>query len=284
MASAFGTACDRCGRDLLRQDLDTHLHVCPDCGHHRRLGGPARLRTLLDDGAWTEHDAELASTDPLSFSDRRTYTDRLADAMAATGLRDAAIAATGTICGVAVEVVAMDHRFLGGTLGMVTGEKVVRTADRARAARRPLLLVCASSGARIMEGALSLMQMAKIGVALGQLDRDGIPHVALLTDPTTGGVVLGCAMGAALVLAEPDAQIGFTPPAAIQQTTGHPLPNGFQRSEYLLDHGLIDLVVDRRELRGVLGRLLGVITDTTPAPEPPRGKPSVESGDERSRN
>jgi len=281
VASAFGTACDRCGRSLHRRDLEAHLHVCPDCRHHWRLGAAARLRTLLDDGSWREHDAELVSTDPLSFNDRRAYADRLTDAMAVTGLRDAAIAATGAIGGVAVEVVAMDHRFLGGTLGMVLGEKVVRASDRARAARRPLLLVCASSGARIMEGALSLMQMAKIGVALGQLDRDGIPHLALLTDPTTGGVVSACAMGADLILAEPEAQIGFAPPATIRQTIGRPLPDGFQRSEYLLDHGLIDLVVDRRELRDVLGRLLGLITDSATAPDPRPAQPTASDADKR---
>jgi len=254
--------------------------VCPDCGHHRRLGAAARLRTLLDDGGWREHDAELVSPDPLTFEDQRPYPDRLNEAMAATGLRDAAISATGAIGGVGLEVVAMDHRFLGGTLGVVVGEKIVRAADRARATRQPLLLVWASSGARIMEGALSLTQMAKIGVALGQLDQEGVPHLALLTDPTTGGVVSGSAMGADLILAEPNALIGFAPPQTIRQTIGGPLPDGFQRAEYLLAHGLIDLVVDRRELRAVLGRLLGLIAGgvSPAAPGRQRQRPDPDNG------
>jgi acetyl-CoA carboxylase carboxyl transferase subunit beta len=265
---SLGAPCPGCRRALTRRELETHQFVCPHCGHHFRLGAGARLRTLLDGATWKEHDAGLVSADPLAFRDRVSYRERLREGMAATGLRDAAIAASGTIAQMSVEIVAMEYRFLGGTMGVVVGEKIARAAERALTRGRPLVIVYCSSGARMMEGALSLMQMAKVGAALGRLDRARVPYVSLLTDPTTGGVA-GCAMVADIVIAEPRALVGFAPPHVIARTADSPLPPDFQRAEFLLTHGLVDMVVDRGKLRAVLGdvlRWLGAPPAAAPQP------------------
>jgi acetyl-CoA carboxylase carboxyl transferase subunit beta len=265
-SSGLWVTCPNCTRILRDRDAATTLRVCSSCGHHLRLDAAARLRTLLDLGRWTEHDARLASADPLAFTDQTPYPTRLQEGSAITGLRDAVIAATGTIEGLIVEVIAMDFGFIGGSLGIVGGEKIARAADRALAQRRPLVVVCASSGARVMEGTLSLVQMAKVSAALGSLDRARVPYVTVLTDPTTGAVAASLAMLADVIIAEPGARIGFAGPQVIERSGGR-LPQGFQRSEYLLEHGMVDMVVDRRELTPTLARLLRFLGATSAVTE-----------------
>ena len=248
--------CPGCAQILYHKDLAANLSVCSKCAHHFRLDAAARLRSLVDDGVWKEHDAALVSTDPLAFTDRKPYAERLQEGMAATGLRDAVITATGAIEGLGVEIVAMEYGFIGGSMGVVVGEKITRAAERSIAGRHPLVIICCSGGARMMEGTLSLMQMAKISVALAQLDRARVPYVAVLTDPTTGGVTASFAMLADVSIAEPGALIGFAGPRVIEQTIGQKLPPGFQRSEFLLAHGMLDMIVDRRELKTMIARTL----------------------------
>ena len=248
--------CPGCAQILYKKDLAANLSVCPTCAHHFRLDAAARLRSLLDDGVWKEHDAGLVSNDPLGFVDRRPYVERLQEGMAATGLRDAVITATGAIEGLVVEIVAMEYGFIGGSMGVVVGEKIARAAERSTARRHPLVIICCSGGARMMEGTLSLMQMAKISVALARLDRARVPYVAVLTDPTTGGVTASFAMLADVSIAEPGALIGFAGPRVIAQTIRQKLPAGFQRSEFLLEHGMLDMIMDRRELRPMIARTL----------------------------
>jgi acetyl-CoA carboxylase carboxyl transferase subunit beta len=247
--------CPECSQIIYNKDLATNLSVCPKCAHHFRVNAGERLRMLLD-GDWVEHDASLASTDPLTFTDTKPYRKRLEASMAATGLKDAVIVASGTIEGIPAVVAAMDYGFIGGSMGVVVGEKITRAIERAIAARCPVVIVCCSGGARMMEGALSLMQMAKICGALARLDRERIPYIAVLTDPTTGGVTASFAMLGDLNIGEPKALIGFAGPRVIEQTIRQKLPDGFQRSEFLLEKGMLDLVVDRREMKAVIARAL----------------------------
>jgi acetyl-CoA carboxylase carboxyl transferase subunit beta len=214
-----------------------------------------RLRSLFD-GDWQEHDAGLASTDPLKFVDTKPYRDRLRASQAATGLRDALIVGTGTLDGLPVVIAAMEYAFIGGSMGVVVGEKLTRAIERGLAGRMPVIIVSSSGGARMMEGALSLMQMAKVSAALARLDRARLPYISVLTDPTTGGVTASFAMLGDLNIAEPKALIGFAGPRVIEQTIRQKLPPGFQRSEFLLDHGMMDMVVDRRELKATIARAL----------------------------
>jgi acetyl-CoA carboxylase carboxyl transferase subunit beta len=233
---------------------------------------------MLLDGGWSEHDAGLRSTDPLSFTDTKAYRDRLAKAIAATGLNDAIIVGSGTIEGLPAVVAAMEYSFIGGSMGVVVGEKITRAAERACEERAALIVVSCSGGARMMEGTLSLMQMAKISAALGRLDRAGLPYLSILTDPTTGGVTASFAMLGDLNIAEPKALIGFAGPRVIEQTIRQKLPDGFQRSEFLLEKGFIDLIVDRRELKATVARslrLLGVGPRSVPPPAA-----AVPTGDE----
>ena len=259
--------CPGCAQILYNKDLTANLNVCPGCAHHFRLDAAARLRSLLDDGVWREHDAGLVSNDPLAFVDRKPYAERLQEGMAATGLRDAVITATGDIERLTVEIAAMEFGFIGGSMGVVVGEKITRAAERAVARRHPLVIICCSGGARMMEGTLSLMQMAKISVALARLDRSRLPYVAVLTDPTTGGVTASFAMLADISLAEPGALIGFAGPRVIEQTIRQKLPAGFQRSEFLLEHGMLDMIVDRREMKATIARTLRFM-GATPRPTP----------------
>jgi acetyl-CoA carboxylase carboxyl transferase subunit beta len=247
--------CPGCSQIIYNKDLATNLNVCPKCAHHFRLGATERLRTLLD-GEWTEHDPDLVSTDPLTFTDTKSYKERLQGGMASTGLKDAIIVASGTIEEIAVIVAAMEYGFIGGSMGVVVGEKITRAIERAIDERRPLVIVCCSGGARMMEGALSLMQMAKICSALAHLERARLPYISVLTDPTTGGVTASFAMLGDLNIAEPKALIGFAGPRVIEQTIRQKLPDGFQRSEFLLEKGMLDLVVDRRELKATIARAL----------------------------
>ena len=257
--------CPGCAQILYNKDLAANLSVCPNCAHHFRLDAAARLRSLLDDGVWKEHDAGLVSNDPLGFVDRKPYADRLREGMAATGLRDAVITASGAIEELAVEIVAMEYGFIGGSMGVVVGEKITRAAERSTAQRHPLVIICCSGGARMMEGTLSLMQMAKISVALARLDRARVPYVAVLTDPTTGGVTASFAMLADISIAEPRALIGFAGPRVIEQTIRQKLPTGFQRSEFLLEHGMLDMIADRRTLRPVIAKALRFMGATPPS-------------------
>jgi acetyl-CoA carboxylase carboxyl transferase subunit beta len=247
--------CPGCGQILYNKDLSTNLSVCPKCAHHFRLNATDRLRMLFDD-RWVEHDKGLLSTDPLGFTDTKAYKARLAAGAAATGFKDAVITAVGTIDGIQTAVAAMDYEFIGGSMGVVVGEKIARAIERAIEARSPVVIVCCSGGARMMEGALSLMQMAKVCGALARLDRARLPYISVLTDPTTGGVTASFAMLGDLNIGEPKALIGFAGPRVIEQTIRQTLPEGFQRSEFLLEKGMLDLVVDRRELRSVIANAL----------------------------
>ncbi len=248
--------CDGCRQIIWKRDLETNLNVCPKCGYHFRVDARTRLAQLLDDAQWTELDADLASSDPLSFADQKPYRERLSAMKAATGLNDALITAEGSLAGRPVIVCAMEYRFIGGSMGCVVGEKITRAIERAIETRRPLLIVAASGGARMMEGAVSLMQMAKISCALMKLEEARVPYISILTDPTTGGVTASFAMLGDFNIAEPNALIGFAGPRVIEQTMRQKLPPGFQRSEFLLQHGMLDAVVKRSELKAWIARAL----------------------------
>src|SRR5437773_6525226 len=248
--------CAGCSQAIYHKELATTLNVCPKCGHHFRLNAAERLRTLFDDAEWIEYDRGLVSTDPLSFTDTKPYRARLDTSIEATGLKDAIITASGRIDGIETMVGAMEYEFIGGSMGVVVGEKITRAIERAIEQRAPVVIVCCSGGARMMEGALSLMQMAKICGGLARLDRERLPYISVLTDPTTGGVTASFAMLGDLNIAEPKALIGFAGPRVIEQTIRQKLPEGFQRSEFLLEKGMIDLIVDRREMKGVIASAL----------------------------
>jgi acetyl-CoA carboxylase carboxyl transferase subunit beta len=261
--------CPGCSQAIYNKELATNANVCPKCGHHFRLNASERLR-LLFDGDWTEHDRNLTSTDPLSFSDTKPYKNRLKAGEEATGLKDAVIVGTGAIDGIRTVVASMEYGFIGGSMGVVVGEKIARAIERAMAESCPIVIVCCSGGARMMEGALSLMQMAKICGALARLDRARLPYISVLTDPTTGGVTASFAMLGDLNIAEPKALIGFAGPRVIEQTIRQKLPEGFQRSEFLLDKGMLDLIVDRREMKAIIAsalRFMGASRAVTPADE-----------------
>jgi len=263
--------CPSCNRALYHKDLAETLQVCPHCTHHFRMSAAERLATLFDDARWTEHDAGLRSLDPLSFTDTKPYRDRLAATIKKTGMNDAVIVASGLIADMPVVVAAMEYSFIGGSMGVVVGEKITRGAERALAAGCPFIVVSCSGGARMMEGALSLMQMAKVSAALGRLDRAGLPYLSILTDPTTGGVTASFAMLGDLNIAEPKALIGFAGPRVIEQTIRQILPEGFQRSEFLLEKGFIDLIIDRREMKQTVANSLRMFTgrrDVVPVPAP----------------
>ncbi|HWK10558.1 MAG TPA: acetyl-CoA carboxylase, carboxyltransferase subunit beta [Vicinamibacterales bacterium] len=247
--------CPSCAEIIYNKDLVTTLNVCPKCAHHFRLSATERLKMLFD-GAWQEFDEGLRSPDPLEFTDTKPYHTRLESTIANTGLNDAVICAIGTVAGVETSIAAMEYGFIGGSMGVVVGEKITRAIDRAIERELPVIIVSCSGGARMMEGALSLMQMAKISAALARLDRARLPYISLLTDPTTGGVTASFAMLGDVNIAEPKALIGFAGPRVIEQTIRQKLPEGFQRSEFLLEHGMLDMVVDRRELKAAIARIL----------------------------
>src|SRR5437867_3270081 len=247
--------CPDCSQIIYNKDLVTNLNVCPKCVHHFRVNAVERLRMLLD-GEWVEYDKALVSMDPLTFTDTKPYKARLKASIEATGLKDAVVVASGKIDGIGVIVASMEYGFIGGSMGVVVGEKVARAIERAITTRAPLVIVCCSGGARMMEGALSLMQMAKICGALARLDRERLPYISVLTDPTTGGVTASFAMLGDLNIAEPQALIGFARPRVSEQTTQQKLPEGFQRSEFLLEKGMIDFVIDRREMKAAIARAL----------------------------
>jgi acetyl-CoA carboxylase carboxyl transferase subunit beta len=247
--------CPKCGEILYTNRLAQNDYVCPACGHHHRVGALEYIRILVGD-TFEEQDAGLRSADPLAFVDEKPYPERLEAAERKTRRGDAVIVGLGELEEIPVSLAVMDFEFIGGSMGSVVGEKITRATHRSLAERRPLIIVSASGGARMMEGVLSLMQLAKTSAALGQLHEAGIPFVSVLTDPTTGGTTASYAMLGDVNLAEPGALIGFAGPRVIEQTIKQELPKGFQRSEFLLAHGMIDAIVDRRELRGTIARHL----------------------------
>jgi len=248
--------CPGCAQLIYKNDLEQNLSVCPKCAHHFRITSAERLRALFDDGKYTEHFTELTSTDPLHFTDTKPYRERLQKTILATGMKDACVVATGRMDGLEVVIAAMEYQFIGGSMGVVVGEKITRAIEMAVERRQPAMVISCSGGARMMEGALSLMQMAKVSAALARLDRARLPFISVLTDPTTGGVTASFAMLGDLNIAEPRALIGFAGPRVIEQTIRQKLPEGFQRSEFLVEHGMLDLIVDRRDMKATLSRAL----------------------------
>jgi acetyl-CoA carboxylase carboxyl transferase subunit beta len=252
--------CDSCRKVIWKKDLEENLNVCQHCNRHFRIDARTRLGQLLDDGKYEIFDDGLTSTDPLQFADLKPYRQRLQQAKKDTGLNDAVINAAGTLEGRPVIVSAMEYSFIGGSMGAVVGEKIARAVERATADGRPLIVVSASGGARMMEGVISLMQLAKISAALARMDRARVPYISVLTDPTTGGVTASYAMLGDLNIAEPGALIGFAGPRVIEQTIRQKLPEGFQRSEFLLQHGMLDAVVPRKALKGYIARALAFMS------------------------
>jgi len=248
--------CEGCRQIIWKKDLEANWSVCPKCGNHFRIDAITRLKLLCDDAAYLEFDAGLASSDPLGFVDSKPYRDRLAETQQATNLADALISAAGKLEGRQIHICSMEPRFIGGSMGCVVGEKIARAIERAIDKRTPLLIVSASGGARMQEGAISLMQMAKISAALMRMDEARLPYISVLTDPTTGGVTASYAMLGDLNIAEPGALIGFAGPRVIEQTIRQKLPEGFQRSEFLLKHGMLDAVVPRLELKSFIAKSL----------------------------
>jgi len=248
--------CENCRQIIWKKDLEENMNVCPKCEKHFRSDARTRLAQLMDDGQYEVFDDNLASTDPLKFVDLKPYSRRLRQAQQDTGLKDAVINAQGKIQGRTVVASVMEYSFIGGSMGAVVGEAITRAIERAAASQNPLLIVSASGGARMMEGVVSLMQLAKISAALARLDKTKVPYISLLTDPTTGGVTASFAMLGDLNIAEPGALIGFAGPRVIEQTIRQKLPPGFQRSEFLLEHGMLDAVVSRKQLKPYIARAL----------------------------
>jgi acetyl-CoA carboxylase carboxyl transferase subunit beta len=248
--------CEGCRQIIWKKELEDNLNVCPKCEYHFRIGSAERLMLLLDEDSIETQDESLESTDPLNFSDTRPYKTRLEKSKAASGLKDAIINATGTMNGRPIIVSAMEYSFIGGSMGAVVGEAITRAVERAIRDRKPIIVVSASGGARMMEGVVSLMQMAKISAALARLDSAKIPYISVLTDPTTGGVTASYAMLGDLNIAEPGALIGFAGPRVIEQTIRQKLPEGFQTSEFLISHGMLDAVVHRKDMKSYIARAL----------------------------
>ena len=250
--------CESCRTIVFRKDLEANLLVCPKCQFHFKMNSKQRLEMLLD-GRWTEHDARMTSTDPLKFVDTKPYAARLKEARKKLGMNDAIITAEGQLNGRPVVCCAMEFNFIGGSMGAVVGEKVTRGIEMAIETRQPLIVVSCSGGARMMEGTISLMQLAKVAAALAKLDDAKVPYISVLTDPTTGGVTASFAMLGDLNIGEPGALIGFAGPRVIEQTIRQKLPDGFQRSEFLLEHGFLDAVVSRKEMKAFIASSLDLL-------------------------
>jgi acetyl-CoA carboxylase carboxyl transferase subunit beta len=248
--------CDACRSIIWKKDLEANWQVCTKCNFHFRLGAEGRLQLLLDDGEWTQHDAELTSSDPLKFEDTKPYSRRLEQTRKKLGMNDAIITAEGKLEGRPVICCSMEFAFIGGSMGAVVGEKVTRAVEMAKDKKEPLIIISSSGGARMMEGTVSLMQLAKVSAALARLDEARVPFISVLTDPTTGGVTASFAMLGDLNIAEPGALIGFAGPRVIEQTIRQKLPEGFQTAEFLLDHGFLDAVVPRPEMKSYIARAL----------------------------
>jgi len=252
--------CDDCRQIIWKKDLEENLGVCPKCDKHFRIDARTRLAQLIDGNEYEVFGGDLVSTDPLKFVDLKAYSSRLRQAQGDTGLSDAVINASGKLNGRAVIVSAMEYAFIGGSMGAVVGEAITLAIEKAAETKAPLVIVSASGGARMMEGVISLMQLAKISAALARLDEVRVPYISVLTDPTTGGVTASFAMLGDLNVAEPGALIGFAGPRVIEQTIRQKLPPGFQRSEFLLEHGMLDAVVPRKELKSYIGRAFDFMT------------------------
>jgi acetyl-CoA carboxylase carboxyl transferase subunit beta len=248
--------CESCRQIIWKKDLEENQNVCPKCGKHFRIDARTRLANLFDDGEYETFSDNLASTDPLKFVDLKPYSERLKKAQEETGLTDAVINARGKLNGREVIISAMEYSFIGGSMGAVVGEVITRAIEEALEKNKPIIIISASGGARMMEGVLSLMQLAKISAALARLDEARVPYVSVLTDPTTGGVTASFAMLGDVNIAEPGALIGFAGPRVIEQTIRQKLPPGFQRSEFLLEHGMLDAVVHRKEMKAYISRAL----------------------------
>jgi acetyl-CoA carboxylase carboxyl transferase subunit beta len=259
--------CEGCRQIIWKKDLEENLNVCPKCGKHFRIDARARLAQLFDDGQYEVFSGNLVSTDPLKFVDLKPYSERLQRAQDETGLNDAVINGRGKLNGRAVIISAMEYSFIGGSMGAVVGEMITRAIEESLDSKQPLIIISASGGARMMEGVLSLMQLAKISAALARLDEARVPYVSVLTDPTTGGVTASFAMLGDLIIAEPGALIGFAGPRVIEQTIRQKLPPGFQRSEFLLEHGMLDAVIHRKEMKPYIARALEFMTPGVSAPQ-----------------
>src|SRR3989338_8693568 len=254
--------CDSCREIIYRSELDRNLKVCPKCNYHHRMNAFERIDLLIDDGTFSDIDSNISSEDPLRFRDVKRYKERLRTYTKKTGLRDAVVCGKGTLNGIKVQMCVMDFGFMGGSMGSVVGEKVTRAIERAVSKRDPLIAVSCSGGARMQEGILSLMQMAKTSSALSELYEAKVPYISVLTDPVTGGVTASFAMLGDIIIAEPGTLIGFAGPRVIEQTIKQKLPEGFQRSEFLLEHGMIDMVVHRKELKNIIGKILDLLEGT----------------------
>ena len=250
------TKCSGCNEIIHKKPLYQNLFTCPKCNFHFRIGSKEYFEILLDNGTFKESNKKMRSVDPLKFTDTKSYSSRIESTIKKTGLYDAVRTGEGTINGIPVVIACMDFAFIGGSMGSVVGEKIARATDLARKKKEPLIIISSTGGARMMEGALSLMQMAKMSAKLAQLSDAAVPYISVLTDPTTGGVTASFAMLGDIHIAEPAALIGFAGPRVIKQTIGKDLPNGFQRSEFLMDKGFIDLVVHRKELKETITKVI----------------------------
>ena len=261
MPEGLWIKCEDCKEILSKPELEQNLNVCPRCQRHFRLGARTRVDLLVDPGSFEERDASLRSLDPLEFKDQKSYVDRLRAARKTSGMEEALLSGTARIGDHAVSLAILEFNFMGGSMGSAVGEKTTRAIERALARRTPFIAVTCSGGARMQESVLSLMQMAKTSAALGRLARAGLPYISILTDPTTGGVTASYAMLGDILIAEPKALIGFAGPRVIQDTIRQELPAGFQRAEFLLEHGFVDMIVERKNLRPVLIQILGYFAD-----------------------
>lgn len=266
--------CEECSEIIWKKNFEENLNVCPKCGHHYQISARRRVELLFDPG-WQEQDAGLTSTDPLNFNDSKPYSSRLQAMREKTGMRDAVVCASGSIDGIPAELAALELQFIGGSMGTVVGEKITRAVERAGSSKSSLVVVSASGGARMQEGVVSLMQLAKISSALVLLDEARVPYISVLTNPTTGGVTASFAMLGDLNIAEPKALIGFAGPRVIEQTIRQKLPDGFQRSEFLLEHGFLDAVVTRHDMKAYLSRALRRLRGL---PVPDRKAPQTVEG------
>jgi acetyl-CoA carboxylase carboxyl transferase subunit beta len=253
------TKCQNCRETLYTKDLENNHNVCPKCNHHFRISAVKRIELLLDEGSFVEFDRDLVSVDFLEFKDSKSYQERINAALAKGGSKDAVICGEGMIEGTPVQLAVFDFSFMGGSMGSVVGEKITRAIERGLEKKMPVIVVSASGGARMQESIMSLMQMAKTSAALANLRMAGIPYISILTDPTTGGVTASFAMLGDINMAEPKALIGFAGPRVIEQTIRQKLPEGFQRAEYLLDHGMVDIIVERSEMRQKLSQIISML-------------------------
>ena len=275
MPEGLWTKCRECSEILYTKEIRRNLSVCPKCNYHMGLTSRERVRSILDDGKFEEIERGLRSTDPLNFSDTKPYGEHLSQNQQTTSLDNAVLVVRGHLDGIPIILATMEYGFIGGSMGVVVGEKITRAVERALSERVPLLIVSRSGGARMQEGAISLMQMAKISAALARLDEARVPYISILTDPTTGGVTASFAMLGDLNIAEPKALIGFAGPRVIEQTIRQPLPPGFQRSEYLLQHGMLDMIVERGAMKDTLAKMLKFFTQARNGRDARMETPSV---------